>query len=86
MDYFTTTDPLYVCNLILHLAMFLPSSVLYVVVLSTHSPNACYHINIKLVKVHITSGVVNLAIFLKYCLIKGVVLYCIIKEKHKMFA
>jgi hypothetical protein len=75
MDYFTTTDPLYVCNLILYLAIFLPSSVLYIVVLSTNCPNTCYHINIKLVKVHVTSGVVNLAIFLKYCLLKSVVLY-----------
>jgi hypothetical protein len=34
-------------NLILYLAMFWPSSVFYAVVLSTYSPNTCYHINIK---------------------------------------
>jgi hypothetical protein len=42
---------------------------LYIVVLSTYTLNTCYHINIKLVTVHVTSGVAHLAIFIKYCLL-----------------
>jgi hypothetical protein len=39
---------------------------------STYNPNTCYHINIKLVNVHVNSGVAYLAIFIKYCLLKKV--------------
>jgi hypothetical protein len=54
-DYFNTTDPLHVCNLII--------GMLFVVIgFSTYSPNTCYRINIKIVKLvkfHVTSGVVT---------------------------
>jgi hypothetical protein len=56
VGHFNTTDPLHVCNLII--------GMLFVVIgFSTYSPNTCYRIKykkiVKLVKFHVTSGVVT---------------------------
>jgi hypothetical protein len=68
-DYFNTTDPLHVCNLIIGMLCV-------VIGFSANSPNTCYRIKykkikiVKLIKFHVISGVVGYKSGLIYNILK----------------